>query len=207
MGVCWSSAFLRDEQYEFTGSGDFSKQGLWTRGCKVPVNVWLFLPQGMGTSQEERTHSGLRGRESNFDRTRRVDLRDLRSHPPHPPVSVGSTASTQWSSTGFKVFFAPEISPLDLLLPSSSPLAINDDGDDMSTGSRSSSSLDSMQVDDDHVYKYDEYARGYEKDVATIDTRIPSSNKGFGLLMGRAWGRLATVRLGGSCLNDRRSHH
>ena len=32
-------------------------------------------------------------------------------------------ASTQWSSSGFKVFFAPEIFPLDSLLPSSSPLA------------------------------------------------------------------------------------
>lgn len=57
----------------------------------------------------------------------------------------------------------------------------------MSTGSRSSSPLDSMQVDDEHVYKYDEYARGYEKDVATVDTRIPSSNKGFGLLMKLGW--------------------
>jgi len=57
----------------------------------------------------------------------------------------------------------------------------------MSTGSRSSSPLDSMQVDDDHVYKYDEYARGYEKDVVTVDTRIPSSNKGFGLLMKLGW--------------------
>ena len=44
-----------------------------------------------------------------------------------------------------------------------------------------------MQVDDHDVYKYDEYARGYEKDVATVDTRIPSSNKGFGMLMKLRW--------------------
>ena len=44
-----------------------------------------------------------------------------------------------------------------------------------------------MQVDDHDVYKYDEYARGYEKDVITVDTRIPSSNKGFGMLMKLGW--------------------
>ena len=32
-------------------------------------------------------------------------------------------ASTQWSTAGFKVFFAPEIFSLDSILPSSSPLA------------------------------------------------------------------------------------
>ncbi|KAF9779776.1 hypothetical protein BJ322DRAFT_1086345 [Thelephora terrestris] len=57
----------------------------------------------------------------------------------------------------------------------------------MSTGSRSQSPLDSMQVDDDNLYKYDEYARGYEKEVVTVDTRIPSSNKGFGMLMKLGW--------------------
>ena len=44
-----------------------------------------------------------------------------------------------------------------------------------------------MQVDDDNVYKYDEYARGYEKEVVTVDTKIPSSNKGFGMLMKLGW--------------------
>jgi len=39
--------------------------------------------------------------------------------------------------------------------------------------------LDSLQVGDDNVHKYDWYALGYEKDVATVDT---SSNKGFGIL-------------------------
>lgn len=43
-----------------------------------------------------------------------------------------------------------------------------------------------MQVDDD-VHKYDEYARGYEKEVVTVETRIPSSNKGFGMLMKLGW--------------------
>ena len=44
-----------------------------------------------------------------------------------------------------------------------------------------------MQVDGDSLYKYDEYARGYEKEVVTVDTRIPSSNKGFGMLMKLGW--------------------
>ena len=57
----------------------------------------------------------------------------------------------------------------------------------MSAGSRSSSPLDSMQVDGDDLYKYDEYAQGYEKEVVTVDTRIPSSNKGFGMLMKLGW--------------------
>ena len=44
-----------------------------------------------------------------------------------------------------------------------------------------------MQVDGDNLYKYDEYARGYEKEVVTVDTKIPSSNKGFGMLMKLGW--------------------
>ena len=44
-----------------------------------------------------------------------------------------------------------------------------------------------MQVDDNDMYKYDEFARGYEREVATVDTRIPSSNKGFGMLMKLGW--------------------
>jgi len=63
----------------------------------------------------------------------------------------------------------------------------DDDGDDTSVGSRSPSPLDSMQVDDHDVYKYDEYARGYEK--VTVDTKITSSNKGFGMLMELGVGR------------------
>ena len=44
-----------------------------------------------------------------------------------------------------------------------------------------------MQVDGDNLYKYDEYARGYEKEVVTVNTKIPSSNKGFGMLMKLGW--------------------
>jgi len=44
-----------------------------------------------------------------------------------------------------------------------------------------------MQVDGHDIYKYDEYARGYEKEAVTVDTRIPSSNKGFGMLMKLGW--------------------
>ncbi|KAF9645014.1 hypothetical protein BDM02DRAFT_3120922 [Thelephora ganbajun] len=79
-------------------------------------------------------------------------------------------ASTQWSSMGFK-----------------RARNVDDDGDDTSIGSRPSSPLDSMQVDDNDVYKYDEYVRGYEKEAVTVDTKIPSSNKGFGMLMKLGW--------------------
>ena len=44
-----------------------------------------------------------------------------------------------------------------------------------------------MQVDDDDLYKYDEHAPGYEREVVTVDTKIPSSNKGFGMLMKLGW--------------------
>jgi len=44
-----------------------------------------------------------------------------------------------------------------------------------------------MQVDGHDLYKYDEYARGYEKEPVTVDTKIPSSNKGFGMLMKLGW--------------------
>ena len=57
----------------------------------------------------------------------------------------------------------------------------------MAVGFRSPSPLDSMQVDDNDLFKYDDYARGYEKDVVTVDTKIPSSNKGFGMLMKLGW--------------------
>jgi len=44
-----------------------------------------------------------------------------------------------------------------------------------------------MQVDDHDVHKYDEYAEGCEKEVVTVETKIPSSNKGFGMLMKLGW--------------------
>ena len=45
-----------------------------------------------------------------------------------------------------------------------------------------------MDVDDDNeLYKYDEHASGYEREVVTVDTKIPSSNKGFGMLMKLGW--------------------
>jgi hypothetical protein len=44
-----------------------------------------------------------------------------------------------------------------------------------------------MQVDDNDLSKYDDYARGYEKEVVTVDTKIPSTNKGFGMLMKLGW--------------------
>jgi hypothetical protein len=69
-----------------------------------------------------------------------------------------------------------------------------------------------MQVDDHDVYKYDEYASGYEKEVVNVDTKIPSSNKGFGMLMklgwveDRDWEFLAMVSFGRSGFGGRRLH-
>jgi len=40
-----------------------------------------------------------------------------------------------------------------------------------------------MQIDDSDVYKYGKYAQGHEKETVTVDTRIPSSNKGFRMLV------------------------
>jgi len=57
----------------------------------------------------------------------------------------------------------------------------------MRIGSRSPSPLDPMQVDDHDVYKYDEYAEGCEEEAVTVETKIPSSNKGFGMLMKLGW--------------------
>jgi len=60
-----------------------------------------------------------------------------------------------------------------------------------------------MQVDDSDVYKHDEYAQGYEKEAVTVDTRIPSSNKGFGMLIKLGWveGWGLGVDSDGECLN------
>jgi len=47
--------------------------------------------------------------------------------------------------------------------------------------------LDSIQIDDSDVYKYGEYAQGYEKEAVTVNTRVPSSNKGFRMLVKLGW--------------------
>ncbi|KLO13946.1 hypothetical protein SCHPADRAFT_903709 [Schizopora paradoxa] len=42
-------------------------------------------------------------------------------------------------------------------------------------------------VDMEDVYKYDEHVRGYAREVVTVEARISSTNKGFGLLAKMGW--------------------
>ncbi len=37
------------------------------------------------------------------------------------------------------------------------------------------------------IDKYDEYVRGYEREVITVETRIKPSNKGFAMLAKLGW--------------------
>ncbi|KAL0950882.1 hypothetical protein HGRIS_007641 [Hohenbuehelia grisea] len=65
----------------------------------------------------------------------------------------------------------------------------DDDDDDISIASRTPSPPpgDSMDVDGDHISKYDEYVRGPAREVITVETRIKPSNKGFALLAKMGW--------------------
>ncbi|TFK76865.1 hypothetical protein BDN72DRAFT_830035 [Pluteus cervinus] len=64
----------------------------------------------------------------------------------------------------------------------------DDDDDDVSLVSRSPSpSHAPMDVDPDHISKYDEYARGTPREVITVDTKIKSTNKGFAMLAKLGW--------------------
>jgi G-patch domain len=44
-----------------------------------------------------------------------------------------------------------------------------------------------MNVNAQDLDKYDEYARGVEKEVITVDTKINSSNIGFSMLTKLGW--------------------
>ncbi len=59
-----------------------------------------------------------------------------------------------------------------------------DSDDNVSLVSRTPSPppQDRMEVD-----KYDEYTRGVEREVITVDTKIGSSNKGFAMLAKLGW--------------------
>ena len=62
-----------------------------------------------------------------------------------------------------------------------------DNDDDMSLVSRSPSP-DNMDVDaPESITKYDEYHRGVEREVITVDTRIKPTNKGFTMLAKLGW--------------------
>ncbi|KAF8971565.1 hypothetical protein BDZ97DRAFT_1651334 [Flammula alnicola] len=54
-----------------------------------------------------------------------------------------------------------------------------------------------MDVDDDHLHKYDEYVRGPAREVITVETKIKPSNKGFALLSKLGWVEGQPVGLSG----------
>ncbi|KAI0067883.1 hypothetical protein BV25DRAFT_1773180, partial [Artomyces pyxidatus] len=63
------------------------------------------------------------------------------------------------------------------------PMDAEDSDDDISIASRTPSPpRDQMDID-----KYDEYVRGVEREVITVDTKIKSSNKGFAMLAKLGW--------------------
>jgi hypothetical protein len=56
---------------------------------------------------------------------------------------------------------------------------------------------DPMDVDDNHLDKYDEYVRGPTREVITVDTKIKPTNKGFALLAKLGWVEGQPVGLSG----------
>lgn len=77
-----------------------------------------------------------------------------------------------------------------LLSPPSSPQRprndddMRDSDDDISLVSRTPSPPPSNAMDID---KYDEYHRGTEREVITVETKIKSTNKGFAMLAKLGW--------------------
>ena len=44
-----------------------------------------------------------------------------------------------------------------------------------------------MDVDEDHIHKYDDYVRGPTREVVTVETRIKPTNIGFAMLAKLGW--------------------
>lgn len=44
-----------------------------------------------------------------------------------------------------------------------------------------------MDVDGDHIHKYDDYVRGPAREVVTVETKIKPTNKGFAMLAKLGW--------------------
>ena len=44
-----------------------------------------------------------------------------------------------------------------------------------------------MDVDEDHIHKYDDYVRGPAREAVTVDTKIKPTNKGFAMLAKLGW--------------------
>ena len=44
-----------------------------------------------------------------------------------------------------------------------------------------------MDVDEDHIHKYDDYVRGSAREAVTVETKIKPTNKGFAMLAKLGW--------------------
>ena len=44
-----------------------------------------------------------------------------------------------------------------------------------------------MDVDKDHIHKYDDYVRGSAREVVTVETKIKPTNIGFAMLAKLGW--------------------
>lgn len=44
-----------------------------------------------------------------------------------------------------------------------------------------------MDVDEEHIHKYDDYVSNPAREIVTVETRIKSTNKGFAMLAKLGW--------------------
>lgn len=44
-----------------------------------------------------------------------------------------------------------------------------------------------VDLDGDHIHKYDDYVRGPAREVVTVETKIKPTNKGFAMLAKLGW--------------------
>ena len=60
-----------------------------------------------------------------------------------------------------------------------------------------------MDVDGDHIHKYDDYVRGPAREVVTVETKIKPTNKGFAMLAKLGWveGQPIGLSNDGTCFN------
>lgn len=60
-----------------------------------------------------------------------------------------------------------------------------------------------MNVDEDHIHKYDDYVRGPAREVVTVETKIKPTNKGFAMLAKLGWveGQPVGLSSDGMCFN------
>ena len=60
-----------------------------------------------------------------------------------------------------------------------------------------------MDVDGDHIHKYDDYVRGSAREVITVETKIKPTNKGFAMLAKLGWveGQPIGLSSDGTCFN------